>query len=67
MTGEHDGMGQGKPGVDPIWWTVGNQQKWHTLRPERSGVLWRSCKLPDFPVVLSSPFNCLSLYLPSAL
>ena len=46
---------------------VGNQQKWHTLRPERSGVLWRSCKLPDFPVVLSSPFNGLSLYLPSAL
>ena len=23
---------------------VGNQQKWHTLRPERSGILWRSCK-----------------------
>ena len=46
---------------------VSNQQKWHTLRPERSGVLWRSCKLPDFPVVLSSPFNGLSLYLPSAL
>ena len=39
----------------------------HTLRPERSGGLWRSCKLPDFPVVLSSPFNGLSLYLPSAL
>ena len=46
---------------------VGNQQKWHTLRPERSGILWRSCKLPKSPVVPSSPFNCLSLYLPSAL
>ena len=47
--------------------SVGNQQKWHTLRPERSGVLWRSCKLPECHVVLSSPFNGLSLYLPSAL
>ena len=45
----------------------GNQQKWHTLRAERSGVGWRSCKLPERPVVLSSPFNGLSLYLPSAL
>ena len=38
---------------------VGNQQTWHTLRPERSGVRWRSCKLPECSVVLSSPFDCL--------
>ena len=46
---------------------VGNQQKWHTLSPERSEVRWRSGKLPEGHVVLSSPFNCLSLYLPPAL
>ena len=42
---------------------VGNQQKWHTLRPERSGVGLGSCKLPEGPVVLSSPFDSLSLHL----
>ncbi len=46
---------------------VGNQQKWHTLVPERSEVGWRSGELPEDPVVLSSPFDCLSLYLLSAL
>ena len=46
---------------------VGNQQKWHTLRAERSGVGWMSGELPECPVVLSSPFDCLSFYLPSAL
>ena len=43
--------------------SVGNQQKWHTLRPERSGVGLGSCKLPEGPVVLSSPFDSLSLHL----
>ncbi len=42
---------------------VGNQQEWHTLVPERSEVGWRSGELPEDPVVLSSPFDCLSLYL----
>ena len=42
---------------------VGNKQKWHTLEPERSGFGWRSGKLPECPVVASSPFDCLSLYL----
>ena len=52
----------------PAWWTpVGNQQKWHSLRAERSGILWRSGKLPECPVVASSPFDCLSLYLLPAL
>ena len=44
---------------------VGNQQKWHTLKPERSWVGWRSGELPEGPVVASSPFDCLSLHLPS--
>ena len=44
---------------------VGNQQKWHTLVPERSEVGWRSRELPEGLVVLSSPFYCLSLHLPS--
>ena len=47
--------------------TVGNQQKWDTSRAERSGAGWRSCKLPESPVMPSSPFDCLSLHLPSAL
>ena len=46
---------------------VGNQQKWHTLEPERSWVGWRSGKLPECPVVASSPLDCLSLYLLPAL
>ena len=46
---------------------VGNQQKWDTSRAERSGAGWRSCKLPESPVMPSSPFDCLSLHLPSAL
>ena len=37
--------------------TVGNQQNLDTLRPERSGVGLRSRKLPDGPIVLSSPFD----------
>ena len=37
--------------------TVGNQQKWDSLRGERSGVGWRFRKLPEGPVVLSSPFD----------
>ena len=39
--------------------TVGNQQKWHTLRPERSGIGLRSGELPEGPVVLSPPFDGL--------
>ena len=46
---------------------VGNQQKWHTLGPERSGVVLRSGELPEGPVVLSSPLDCLSPRLPSTL
>ena len=45
--------------------SVGNQQKWHTLESERSGFGWRSGKFPECPVVASSPFYCLSMYLPS--
>ena len=45
--------------------SVGNQQKWHTLVPERSEVGWRSGELPEDPVVLSPPVHCLSLQLPS--
>ena len=44
---------------------VGNQQKWHTLKPERSWVGWRSGELPEGPVMASSPFDCLGLHLPS--
>ena len=46
---------------------VGNQQKWDTLRAERSGAVLRCGELPEGHVVLSSPFDCLSLHLPSAL
>ena len=42
---------------------VGNQQKWDTLRPERSWVGWRCGELPEGPVVASSPLDGLSLYL----
>ena len=45
--------------------SVGNQQEWHTLVPERSEVGWRSGELPEDPVVLSPPVHCLSLQLPS--
>ena len=34
------------------------------MRAERSGGGWRSDRLPDGPIVLSSPFDCLSLNLP---
>ena len=42
---------------------VGNQQKWDSVRPERSGAGLRSSKLPECPVVLSSPLDCLGLHL----
>ena len=42
--------------------SVGNQQNWDTLRPERSGVGLRSSQLPECPVVLSSPLDCLGLH-----
>ena len=53
------------------WWSegrirtnsVGNQQKWHSVRPERSGAGLGSRKLPERPVVLSSPLDCLGLHL----
>ena len=41
---------------------VGNQQNWDILRPERSGVGLRSSQLPECPVVLSSPLDCLGLH-----
>ena len=34
--------------------SVGNQQEWDTLGPERSWVGWRSRELPEGPVVPSS-------------
>ena len=43
--------------------TVGNQQKWHSVRPERSGAGLGSRKVPERPVVLSSPLDCLGLHL----
>ena len=46
--------------------TVGNQQDLETSRAERSGVFWMSRKLPESPVVSSSPSDCLSQRLPSA-
>ena len=46
----------------PITESVGNQQNWDTLRPERSGVGLRSSQLPECPVVLSSPLDCLGLH-----
>ena len=42
--------------------SVGNQQNWDILRPERSGVGLRSSQLPECPVVLSSPLDCLGLH-----
>ena len=36
-------------------------------RAERSGAVLRCGELPEDLVVLSSPFDCLSLHLPSAL
>ena len=42
------------------------EQEWDTLGPERSWVGWRSRKLPEGPVVLSSPFDRSGLYLLSA-
>ena len=43
--------------------SVGNQQKWDSVRPERSGAGLGSRKLPERPVVLSSPLDCLGLHL----
>ena len=43
---------------------VGNQQKWHTLEPETSWLGWKAGEFPEGPVVLSPPFDCLSLHLP---
>ena len=43
--------------------SVGNQQKWDSVRPERSGAGLRSSQLPERPVVLSSPLDCLGLHL----
>ena len=54
-----------REGIKPH--SVSNQQKWDTLRPERSGVGWRSGELPEGPVVASSPFDRLSLHLLPAL
>ena len=42
---------------------VGNQRKWDTLRPERSGVEWGSGELSEDPIVSSSPFDRLRLHL----
>ena len=39
--------------------TAGNQQRWDTLIPDRSWVVWRSRELP---VVLSRPFDSLGLH-----
>jgi len=42
---------------------VGNQHKWDTLGPERSGV-WKSLgELPEGPVMKSSPVDVLGLHL----
>ena len=49
--------------LSPSEFVPGNQQNWHTLRPERSGVGLRSGELTESPVVASLPFYCLSLYL----
>ena len=52
---------------EAIQTTVGNQQKWDKKRAERSGAVLRCGELPEDLVVLSSPFDCLGFYLPSAL
>jgi hypothetical protein len=41
--------------------SVGNQQNWDTSRPERSGVWNRFGKLPEGPVVKSTPIDGLGL------
>ena len=47
--------------------SVGNQRKWDSLGPERSGV-WKSLgELPEGPVMKSSPIDRLSLHLLPAL
>ena len=56
-----------QPDHNTLWRFVGNQQKWHILEAERSWVGWRSRELPECPVVLSPPFDCLSLGLLPAL
>ena len=44
---------------------LANQQEWGEKIVEISGVGLRYGKLSEGPVVLSSPFDCLSLHLPS--
>ncbi len=44
---------------------VGNQHKWDSLGPERSGVWWSLGELPEGPVMKSSPNDGLSLHLDS--
>ena len=46
---------------------VGNQQKWDTLRPEGSGIVWGSGERHEGHVVASSPIESLSLRLLPAL
>ena len=47
--------------------SVGNQQERDKKRAERSGAVLRCGELPENLVVVSSPFDCLGFYLPSAL
>ena len=42
---------------------VGNQHKWDSLGPERSGVGKSLGELPEVPVMKSSPVDRLSLHL----
>ena len=43
--------------------TVGNQHKWDSLGPERSGVGTSLGGLPEGPVMESSPIDGLNLHL----
>jgi hypothetical protein len=50
-----------------LYINVGNQHKWDSLGPERSGVGKSLGELPEGPVMKSSPIDRLSLHLLSAL
>ena len=51
--------------VGQVDYAVGSQQEWHTLISDTSEVDWSSRKLPEGPVMLSFPLNCLILHLNS--
>ena len=63
----HFGLVTGIEDAKPIVGIVSNQQKWDSVKGERTGVGWGSGELPEGPVVESSPLDRLSLHLLPAL